>query len=406
MSNVRARRLSPDEARQLSAARLVALDQAPYLAHAIFSMDVVAAEGLGTMAVDARWRCYVDPAVLAEWGAQLSGVVLVHEVWHLLRHHADRADAIGCDVDHSIWNIAADAAINDDLIDAGMALPEGVVTPAGLDLPDHGIEEAYYAALLSTLPPADIPDEPGCGSGAGEPATPWELPNGVPMAPGLSPAAAEVIRRAVADEVRGSAPGTLPAGLRRWADDTLAPPTVPWQQILGSAVRRALGWAAVRTDYSYRRPGRRRIPGVVTPAMQQPVIRVAVLIDTSASMSPAQLAAALSEVTGVVRAAGIGSRRITVLTCDATVSNTVQVDAGSVASIELLGGGGTDMRIGIQGAEQLRPAPDVLVVLTDGFTPWPDASPRARLVVGLTGEAADPESVPAYATAVTIPTSV
>src|SRR5204862_164330 len=83
----------------------------------------VVAEGLGTFAVDRAWRLYVDPVTLGDWGPQLAGGVLVHEVGHLLRAHAERGDALGSDYDHDRWNLSGDIAINDDLMAAGIRLP-------------------------------------------------------------------------------------------------------------------------------------------------------------------------------------------------------------------------------------------------------------------------------------------
>jgi hypothetical protein len=52
--------------------------------------------------------------------------------------------------------------------------------------------------------------------------------------------------------------------------------------------------------------------------------------------------------------------------------------------VELLGDGGTYMGEGIRVACELRPHPDLVVVLIDGFTPWPAEPPTAlRVVVGL-----------------------
>ena len=51
----------------------------------------------------------------------------MHEVGHLVRAHAERADALDADHDHERWNVA-DAAINDDLVVAGVPLPAGVVS--------------------------------------------------------------------------------------------------------------------------------------------------------------------------------------------------------------------------------------------------------------------------------------
>ena len=71
-----------------------------------------------------------------------------------------------------------------------------------------------------------------------------------------------------------------------------------------------------------------------------------------------------------------------VLTCDAEVQAVERVSRAS--QISLLGGGGTDMGAGISQALQLKPRPSIVVVLTDGFTPWPSEVPRGvKVVVGL-----------------------
>ena len=378
--SVSVRALNADEARLLTAARLVAVEHAPYLAHALFSVQPVAAEGLGTFAVDRGWRLYVDPATLVGWGPTLAGGVLVHEVGHLVRAHAERADALGADFDHERWNVATDCAINDDLVAAGVPLPDGAVTPAMLGLAEGGIEEVYYAALSQQtasdmrLDGADGGGGGGCGSGAGDPPAPWELPADDPSAPAVGPADASMTRRRVAQAVRDHAAnrcrGHLPAGWRRWADQTLAAPTIPWRRVLASAVRRAIAHAAGCHDYAYSRPGRRRIPRIVTPALRRPLVTVAVVVDTSGSMGQSEVNAALAEVKGVITAAGIGTQRLMVLACDAAVGATSRVRR--VEDVQLVGGGGTDMRVGIAAAEASRPRPDVIVVFTDGYTPWPD----------------------------------
>jgi hypothetical protein len=53
------------------------------------------------------------------------------------------------------------------------------------------------------------------------------------------------------------------------------------------------------------------------------------------------------------------------------------------------------MGAGLAAAAELRPRPDVIVVLTDGYTPWPARPPAGtRVVVGLL----DPGgSVPSWA---------
>ena len=165
--SVSVRPLAPDEQRHLVAARLVAVEHAPYLAHALFSVAAHAAEGLGTFAVDRGWRLYLDPVMLAQWGPALSGGVLVHEISHLVRAHAERADALEAPYDHDRWNVAADVAINDDLLAATIALPPGAVTPGLVGLDEGGIEEAYYAQPANRESPWGAPphaSQAGAGS--------------------------------------------------------------------------------------------------------------------------------------------------------------------------------------------------------------------------------------------------
>ncbi len=414
---------------RLSTARLLAVESAPYLAHALFRMVPVAAHGLGTFAVDRAWRLYIDPQALLDWPPDQAAGVLVHEAGHLIRDHAGRAGDLGPRVDHQRWNYATDAAINDDLVRGEISLPEGAVTPAGLGLPANGIEEAYYDAL-SGHPACSRPDpaqrtgqdgtksDPGgqdsdddgggCGSGAGDPVPGWELPTGPTGPEAVSPGQARVIRRQVAEQVRAAAAstaaGSVPASLDRWADRELSPATVRWQQVFGSAVRRAIAWRTGARDYTWTRLPRRRLPGVLTPAMRSPKVTVATVLDTSASMSEASVTDALGEVDAIARTAGIDSGGLSVVSVDAAVASTSRVRRAG--EVRVAGGGGTDMRVGIAAALALRPRPDVVVVLTDGYTPWPDRAPAARVVVGLIGPAAAPTgSVPAWATTVSIPTA-
>lgn len=391
------RRPSPAELEQLRAARLRAVEYAPYLAHALYAARPVAAIGLGTFAVDARWRLYIDPETLTEWGPQMSGAVLVHEAGHLVRDHAGRARDLPGEFDPERWNYATDAAINDDLVSTGVPLPQGVVTPQSLGLDAGGIEEAYYGALT---PRAPQEDGGGCGSGAGDPQASWELEGEDPRAPGLDSGQESVVRRRVAEDVRRIAEqkgrGSVPSGMERWAEWTLDGAPLPWRRVLAGMVRRVAALTAGRVTYSYSRPGRRRIPRVITPAMRAPKVSVSVVVDTSGSMSESDLAAALVEVDGVVKAVG---GAVTVLACDAE-SDAPQT-VRSARDVRLTGGGGTDMRVGIAAAEARRT--DVVVVLTDGGTPWPDAPTRAHLVVVVIGDDGLAEYVPGWARVLTVP---
>uniref|UniRef100_A0AAU2K270 VWA-like domain-containing protein n=1 Tax=Streptomyces sp. NBC_00049 TaxID=2903617 RepID=A0AAU2K270_9ACTN len=373
---------------KLLAARYKAAEARPYLASALYALTVVPSDGVRTMGVDRHWRCYVSPGFVdATPVAELAGV-WVHEVAHLLRDHHGRADRLPAadQRDHVRVNIAQDCEINDDLLADGLALPRGRMEPGLFGLPTGGLFETYLPAIPATCHGSDGVD---CGSGAHGTAAPWELGgDGGPARVG--PVEAEALRRQTAQAVRAHqrGRGRIPAGWARWAEELLEP-TVDWRRALAGAVREAAAWAAGAVDYTYRRPSRRTpaLGGrVVLPSLRRPVPRVAVVIDTSGSMGDDELAAALAEVTGVLREVGVGGNRVTVLACDADVHAVTRVS--SAGQVELAGGGGTDMRVGIRAALALRERPDVVVVLTDGCTPWPDETPSCRLIAALIGAAA------------------
>ena len=60
--------------------------------------------------------------------------------------------------------------------------------------------------------------------------------------------------------------------------------------------------------------------------------------------------------------------------------STMLADFGArVIKLEPKGGGGTDMRVPLKYAEQFDPK--VVVLFTDGYTPWPKEEPPYPLIV-------------------------
>ena len=404
MSVTGVRALTPDEMRKLRLARMAAVEAMPYFGRALFALVPVAAPGLGTFAVDKSARVYIDPAMLGEqWSIPHAGAVLLHEVGHVLRDHFSRADAVDVSVVRKVWNWAGDAEINDDLIAAGLSLPGDPLTPTKLGCAEGLAAETYYHHLMPPGTPRDAyddggdssggsgdGDEGGCGSGSGDSAPAWELPADADLGSGrgLDSAAVELVRtavaRAVQDAVRRGAAGrgTVPAGIASWAEAQLKPAKVRWETLLRAAVRTCVTEQAGQVHHSYRRANRRAPKGLLLPSLRAPKIAVDLIIDTSASMGQRDVDEALGQTRAVLRQSSVSTVRVTCCDAAATTPRRVQ----SIRDVQIVGGGGTDLRVGIDAALAARPAADVLVLFTDGGTPYPARRLPVPMVVALIGD--------------------
>ncbi|MEV0413557.1 VWA-like domain-containing protein [Streptomyces sp. NPDC050448] len=397
---------------KLFAARLHAARVRPYLATALFALHTVESRRVPTMAVDRHWRCYVSPSFVDRTTVEELAGVWVHEVSHLLRDHHGRGDRVARERglhgpgERLRMNIAADFEINDDVFGDGLVRPEGAVDPASVGLPEGQLMEDYLRRF--TLGPhtrhmAWL----DCGSGADGLEREWDL--GEDGANGLSEQERDAVRFRVAQGITGR-PGSASKGWKRWAEEAFHPPQ-PWRELLGAAVRSATSGSGAGEDYSYGRPSRRSagVPGAVLPSLRRRPPRVCVVIDTSASVSDTELGSALLEVAAITRAVGGRRDLVTVVACDAAAR--IAHPLCRAEGILLVGGGGTDLRTGFAKALRAGTRPDVIVVLTDGQTPWPSTRPQCRTVVGLfprqrSWDEDDPDHVPdsppAWARVVTI----
>ena len=394
------------DAPKLLAARHLAIATCPYLAVALHAIAIVPTYAVPTMGVDRHWRCYVNPAFVRTHTVRDLAGVWLHEVSHLVRDHHTRArrlteaaarhEAAGRPGTAPLdprrprreqvrLNIAMDLEINDDLIkslirphdDTGPRLPKGALTPASLQVPERDLFEEYVHDVTPTMVADHWTD---CGSGAHNGPTPWE--DDAAGAHPLGGHEAAAIRISVRDAIAAGR-GTAPAGWQRWAERYGKAPQ-DWRTLLGAAFRTSLGAAAGAGDYTYRRPSRRTASlggRLVLPSLRRPLPQVAVVIDTSGSVSDVDLGSALTEVAAITRAVGVTGRNVAVYTCDAAVQTAQTVCRAE--DLTLVGGGGTDLRKGIRAAMTRIPRPDVAVVLTDGGTPWPAEEPGCRVVAGI-----------------------
>lgn len=248
------------------------------------------------------------------------------------------------------------------------------------------------------------PDHNDHGSGVCGDQRPWE--DGTPgeggNAPGVTEAEGNATRRDVAAAIKkakADGRGHVPAGWEVFADSVLQAPKVRWQDRLRAIARQAI--TRVRGDRltTYRRLSRSSIVNgckVIKPSTYEIVPTVVIVCDTSGSMGSgrsSRLERALSEAEAILK---LNKVKGYFLDCDANVYGTAQ-DVKSVINAKVNGGGGTDMRVGVKAALKQKVKPDIVVLLTDGDTAWPDAADvkGTMIITGIVHES-DTNGCPAY----------
>jgi len=402
--------------------RLAAAKQYPFLGEGIFAMTPRAVPGLrekcGGWAMDKHGRCYFDPEMilgLGEDGAlSLAALasIYVHEVWHYLRRHHMRFETlqVSGSPNMGLWNIAADAEINGSDSFLREHLPDWAIFPEKLEdgdgkpLPGNLLAEQYYARLLQK---EEEKEEGGEGEGGNECMSEnprdWEEGPPSPTQPGLDPIEGNDLRKRVAKTISESSAGRSyqHTGACQWAEEELKPPAIAWQEVTRRFARRSMEMGVGAADFTFSRRSRRQgvlQSNVILPASFQPRLRIGAVIDTSGSMSDEDLSSASSEITGIAAAAG---GTCVVITGDTDIGWSGNVSSGR--DVRYGARGGTDMRPLIEAAAKSNPQVHCIIVLTDGYTPWPERGEvQLPVLVGLIGRHCRPESVPDWMAVVEI----
>ncbi|GHT90032.1 hypothetical protein AGMMS49545_02180 [Betaproteobacteria bacterium] len=287
--------------------------------------------------------------------------LLKHEVMHVAFEHVFRRGARH----HVRWNIACDYVINLLIKEDGDVLP-----PNGLyDEQYTGmVEEEVYAKL-----PAGI-----------EKRFDVALLGDLRAAPSKhAHASSDAQRQRVRGIILQSAQaahmmGALSADIARYLRKILQPEQ-DWRALLAEYLT-----ALAKSDYDWMRPNRRSsVLNVILPGMNQvgALEHVAIVADTSGSISTAALGRFIGEILAVVEVCY--PQQITVIPCDAEVYSPVffetPPDVGEImeklsTQDALQGGGGTNMPRALDWIDErliqqeLNPPPAVVLVMTDGCT--------------------------------------
>jgi predicted metal-dependent peptidase len=383
-------------------ARVYLISGRAYLGAALWRMIPIKEPACGTMAVDKYWRLYYNPEFLEKLSVQECAAVLYHEVLHLIRDHSGRAQAVNADP--TKWNIAADLEINDNIQEEAksshpLTLPQGAIFPSMFQVADGLICEKYYELLKDKIQVVEVPVSAAaagnCGSGADGRRREWEKgePSEVDV-PGVGKTEADLIRRQVAEDIANNRSiGTVPGHMRRWAEEFLRP-KVDWRKELQAVIKHTSAVANGAADYTYTRPSRRAsvFPNIVLPRLigKKPVVAVA--LDTSGSMKDKEIRTSVELALQLMKQAAAPGSKAVVL--DAAVHRVIPIER--ISPSDLIGGGGTDMRLAFEQVSRMKPKPDLLLVFTDGYTPWPSSPIGVPAVAVLVGSEVDSEGVPTW----------
>ena len=315
----------------------------------------------------------VDPDRFSAYPADEQQALLEHGIKHLLHLHPVR----GRGVHRLTWDVATDLAINPFIEKMPIEAPR----PEKFHL-DDGLAAEEYAKLLK--PVFDTGNLEGDGIGNASQDGGGQHGSGgdeMPMPLATSPiddhkiwgeadstpeCLAEQVVRDLVREAYRKAHGEIPEDIREVLQGWLAPPSIPWRQILqqfiGTAGRigRQSTWQRQHRRFQYNTPGTRK----------RRQLNLLVAIDVSESTDEGPLREAFArEVLQIARGR---DSRITVLYAHSRIRRIDQFCSSQAVAEVAHGGGFTDLRPVFEYARAMHPLPAAVIYLTDGYGPAPE----------------------------------
>jgi len=368
-------------------------------------------QGSGTMGVDAKGNMFFAPAFVEQATAAQAQGIIAHECLHSALQHMNRVGGRY----PVLSNIAQDIVVNmmvqkagmelmmewnvkgaDGNVHKGKAIPVDIHTDVSqFEMPmkngmvkikiEHVSEkpwEQVYTEVLAQMreqgkDPADL--EPPKMPGFDEHGYGKDGESGEDLSDEEQTKQNNQWRENLANAaVFARNMGKLPAGLDRIIDDILKA-KVQWKQLL----RRYVKQFTTPVDWSYNRPAKRsHVLEVFMPNVIKENTEIEILVDVSGSIGGDDLKEFLSEIIGMARA--IQNLKMWVTFCDAEVHERYEVHNGDIPKIlnfKISGGGGTDLRVGLDNIAKKNNNIPVVVVITDGYTPFYEKNPHSFNVI-------------------------
>lgn len=157
---------------------------------------------------------------------------------------------------------------------------------------------------------------------------------------------------------QGSAPGHLTEAIKK-----LGKPVVRWRELLRNFVGRHVGSRRKTYSRTSRRVNMFGTPGISHHA----TATVTVIVDTSGSIGQAEMSQFFAEIDAIS-----GKAKVNVLQWDYVFQGYKPYRAGDWKKFEFKGRGGTAMDQAVLWVVKNKVVPDCLILITDGYTGWPE----------------------------------
>lgn len=341
----------------------------PWFGSLAMRLKIVADESIPTMSTDGTTLSYNPAFVEKQTDAHLMGI-MAHEVLHVVLLHPYRRGSR----DKEQWNVACDHMVNLDLVAAGFQLPADCIIDkkyAGLSAdviyaqlgnePKPKGENGKSKAPLSTGTVQDAPQSSGNASSKSDSSKPANGAGEPSKDAGTEPMTEEDWK--IAAEQASSvarAAGKLPGDAARSAKNSRDNPE-DWRAILREFIEHT-----TPSDYSWSQPNRRHIAdGLYLPSIfRENTGKIAILIDTSGSISQKILDSFACEVTAIMHEAR--PEEVLVVYCDTRVrhTDTFTPDDEKI-TLTCHGGGGTKFAPAFDHLNTLENPPIACIYFTD-----------------------------------------
>jgi predicted metal-dependent peptidase len=330
---------------------------------------------LGITLVNGTPTLAVAPATFATYPPREQEALLEHALKHLLHLHPLR----GRHHHRLTWDVASDLAINPGID----RMPRAAPRPENYGL-DTGLAAEEYARLLAPRlalgnlageGSGNASQDPGGQVGAGAARRLGEATAAAPIddhnlwseADSTPERLAEQALRDLVREAHRQAHGEVPDELRELVQGWLAPPAIPWREVL----RQFVGTAGRTGKLSTWQREHRRFEHITPGVRKRRQLNLLVAIDVSESTDRQVLREAFArELLQIARGR---ASRITVLYAHSRIRRIDTFSSCQAVAEVMHGGGFTDLRPVFAYAKQMHPRPAAVIYLTDGEGPAPEA---------------------------------